>query len=427
MTRRRIVLVLPTETYRAEAFFTAAAALDLEIVVATEAAPPLAPEMESRLVVVDLDEPQRSARAIAAVGERTPIDGIVGVDDQGVLLAAHAAELVGLAHNPPDAVAATRDKIDLRQILTAWSVPQPDHAVLPGDATASDIVTILRRIGTPVVLKPVTLSASTGVIRADTAAQAIAAEARIRDILVAHGRTRGEPLLVESFVSGPEVSVEGLLRGGTLEILALFDKPDRLDGPFFEETIYTTPSRLPERHQRAIADVSAAACRALGLREGPVHAEVRLRDSEPDPVVLEVAARSIGGLCSRTLRFGAGISLEEVILRHALGEPSDSLGRDTASGVMMLPIPASGRLRAINGIEKAAAVPGIVDVELSAPIGSHIQQLPEGGRYLGFVFARADTPAEVETALRRAHEHLDIEVRPDFDGTGSDRAGPGHR
>jgi biotin carboxylase len=251
------------------------------------------------------------------------------------------------------------------------------------------------------------------VIRADDPAQFVAAFHRIAAILRlpdvhGSGETR-EALLVEAFVPGVEVALEGLLVDGRLHTLALFDKPDPLDGPYFEETIYVTPSRLPEEVQRRIAEVTADACDALGLDEGPVHAELRV--NADGPLVLEVAARSIGGLCSRTLRFGTGLSLEELILRHALKWPIDSLERERRpAGVMMIPIPRAGRLVAVHGTDDARAVPGIEEVSITAHAGQELVPLPEGAQYLGFIFGRAETPAAVEAALRRAHACLAIEI-----------------
>lgn len=415
--QERIVLLLPTETYRASAFLDAAAALGAEVVVATEQTPPLATQMEDRLVDVDFDQPEVSAAKVAALAERVPVDAVIGVDDQGVLTAAHASELLGLAHNPPDAVAATRNKVEMRAVLESWAVPQPGFRVAgPG----ADVASLALEVGLPCVVKPVSLAASTGVIRADTAHEAAMVAERVRGILIKHDRAGDEPLLVEQFVSGAEVSLEGLLRNGELEVLALFDKPDPLDGPYFEETIYVTPSRLSDAQQAAVAATTAAGCRALGLCEGPVHAELRVggvsTDTEvtittPSVRVLEVSARSIGGLCSRVLRFGAGISLEEVILRHALGRDTSQLARSSgAAGVMMLPIPRSGILVDVGGIEAAGAVEGITGVEITARPGRLIEALPEGGRYLGFLFARGNTPSMVEASLREAHASLEINI-----------------
>ncbi|HSD28965.1 MAG TPA: ATP-grasp domain-containing protein, partial [Vicinamibacteria bacterium] len=211
------------------------------------------------------------------------------------------------------------------------------------------------------------------------------------------------------FIPGREVALEGLLVGGELHVLALFDKPDPLDGPYFEETIYVTPSRLSPDVQLAIAAEARWAARALGLAEGPVHAELRVNDE--GPWMIELAARTIGGLCSRTLRFGAGLSLEELVIRHALGIELDSLERERQpAGVMMIPIPRAGVLRAVRGREAALAVPGIEEATISAHVGQELVPLPEGSRYLGFLLARADSPEAVEEALRAAHRRLDFDI-----------------
>jgi biotin carboxylase len=259
------------------------------------------------------------------------------------------------------------------------------------------------------VLKPLALSASRGVIRADDPGEFVAAFRRIAAILESVEMSLPEEarrgLLAEEFIPGREVALEGLLVGGTLHVLALFDKPDPLDGPFFEETIYVTPSRLDEPAQVRIAATTREACAALGLTEGPIHAELRL--NERGPFVLEIAARSIGGLCSRTLTFGTGLSLEELILCHALGRPLESLERERrAAGVMMIPIPRAGRLVAVRGVDEARAVPDVEDVAITMHPGQDVVPLPEGWQYLGFIFARAATPAAVEQALRLAHARL---------------------
>ena len=282
--------------------------------------------------------------------------------------------------------------------------PNPDYRVVaPGQSVAA----AASQVGYPCVVKPVSRSGSQGVIRVDDDVQAVAAVDRVRAIV---GPL--EPVLVEGFVAGAEVAVEGLLVTGALQVLAVFDKPDPLDGPFFEETIYVTPSRQPALVQASLAATVTAAAAALGLREGPVHAELRV-GADGRPVVIEVAARSIGGLCSRALRFGAGVSLEEVIVRHAVGAGLDGLRREArASGVMMLPIRAAGVLEQVSGQAEALAVDGVVGLEISIPAGRPVVPLPEGDRYLGFVFARGPTPAGVELALRRAEAALDVVVRP---------------
>ena len=396
----RVLLLLPTATYRAEDFLAAAEAVGAEVVVASERRQALRGPMGDRALRVDLRRPDRAAEAVVELAERVGLDAVVAVDDGGVATAALAGERLGLPHNPPAAVAATRDKAAMRRAFQEAGIPQPGFRVLrPGDDAGA--------VHLPAVLKPVALSASRGVIRADDPAAARAAEARIRAILGDAGEDPDGPILAETYEPGAEVAVEALVRGGELEVLAVFDKPDPLEGPYFEETIYVTPSRLPAERLRLVERTAAAAARALGLREGPVHAELRL---DGDRIrVLELAARSIGGLCSRALRFGAGISLEEVILRHALGLPLGDHAREQgASGVMMLPIRRAGILREVRGLDAARAVPGVSDVRITIAPGRPVVPLPEGDRYLGFAFARAETPAEVEAALRAADAALDV-------------------
>jgi biotin carboxylase len=394
----RVLLLLPTATYRAHDFVLAAAHLGVDLVVGSEEAQTLSAAMGDRAVGVPLHDRDAAVDAIAALHERAPVDAVVAVDDRGVVVAAAAGERLGLPHNPPLAVEATRDKAAMRDALAGHSVPQPRFARATDPGALPDV-------GYPCVVKPVHLSGSQGVIRADDRDAARAAAERV--LAICDG-----PLLVEEYVPGAEVAVEGLLVGGALTVLALFDKPDPLVGPYFEETIYVTPSRLDVATQERVTTLTARAAAAIGLVEGPVHAEVRVDGGHA--WVIEVAARSIGGLCSRALRFGAGISLEEVVLRHALGMPLDGLRREqAASGVMMLPIPAAGTLREVRGREDALAVPGVTGLEITVPLGRSVVPLPEGDRYLGFLFARGDTPAVVEGALRAAHAALDVVVETD--------------
>jgi biotin carboxylase len=413
----RVMLVLPTETYRATAFLRAAGKLGLEVVVASNEAPALATLMEGRVLTLDLQHPLQSADRAAAFAAKWPVDAVIGVDEGSVLTAAHIAERLGLARrNPVDAVKATRDKRLLRRRLTAAGVSQPRFVALDVDAGEADLDDAIDIVGLPCVVKPVDLAASRGVIRADSRAEVLAAVHRVGKMLrtiCVDGST--PPLLIEAYVDGVEVAIEGLVRDGTLEVITLFDKPDPLTGPFFEETLYVAPSGLDSRAQSAVVDAVSAAVTALGLRHGPIHAEVRLAGKQA--VVIEVAARSIGGLCSQVLRLvcddapDAERSLEEVILRHACGLPLGAMHLvDDACGVLMLPIPIEGVLRRVIDIERAAVVPGITGVTISVPDGEWVTPLPEGDRYLGFVFARRDTAAEVDTSLRKAQALLEVDI-----------------
>jgi biotin carboxylase len=401
----RLLLILPSATYRAPDFMAAARELGVLVTVASERRAAMSAAMRERALTLPLSDPSAAADAIVARARDTPFAAIVGVDDQGVMAAALASERLGLSHNPPAAVANTRDKAAMRRALEFANLPQPRFVLL---AAGDDLRGALREVGLPCVVKPLSLSGSRGVIRANDADEARAAVTRVRGILAAAGEREDAPLLLESYLPGAEVAVEALLRSGRLEILAIFDKPDPLEGPYFEETLYVTPSRLPATVLAEAERMIAVAACALGLREGPVHAELRVH--ERDVSVLEMAARSIGGHCSRALRFGAGVSLEQIILRHALGLTLTGLTREPeAAGVMMIPIPRGGTLAQVDGQEQARAVRGVDGVEITIARGRAVVPLPDGDRYLGFVFAHGPNPASVERSLREAHRCLDIQ------------------
>ncbi len=408
----RVLLLLPTTTYRASDFLAAAANVGADVTVASEEPSTLASRNPAGLLTLEFRNPRECAARVIRFSREHPVNAVVGVDEETALAAAAISSALGLPGNSPRAAAAARDKALLRESLEAAGVPSPRSSTFrvedgPEAPSAS--------VAYPCVLKPTFLSGSRGVIRADDPDSFRAAWKRIASILAdpdvaARGADAAKQILVEAFVPGAEVAVEGLLTDGALEVLAVFDKPDPLDGPYFEETIYVTPSRLPAATQDDVRSTTEMACRALGLAHGPVHAELRLGPN--GPVVIELAARSIGGLCSRTLTFGTGLSLEEVILRHALGARGETARREpAAAGVLMIPIPRAGHLESIGGLEAARAVPGVVDAVISAHVGQRLVPLPEGSRYLGFLFSRAADPARAESALREGHSKLVFEIR----------------
>jgi biotin carboxylase len=410
-SRPRLLLLLPSTTYRATAFVEAALRLDLDLTVATDQASVFAGR--EPLVTFDFAHPARAAEQARAFAAEHPVRAVVGVDDDTVVVAAVIAAALGLPHNPVEAALAARDKYRQRQLLSGARVPVPGFRLHRLD---EDPGAIARTTQYPCVLKPTCLSASRGVIRADSPREFVAAHAVLAGILaepeVAALGAAARHYLVEAFVPGPEVALEGVLSGGRLRVLALFDKPDPLDGPYFEETIYVTPSRLAEAAQRAITDCAGRAAEALGLVTGPIHAELRYTDR---PWLIELAARPIGGRCSRVLRFGPdAMSLEELLLREAAGLSVPSCERESQPvGVMMIPVPRAGVLRAVRGVEEARAVPGIEGIELTAHPGQRLVPLPRGSQYPGFIFARASTAAHVEAALRRAHACLAFDLEPE--------------
>jgi biotin carboxylase len=400
-----------TRTYRAKAFLQAAERAGVNVTVATEREQPLARLAPGSTLALDFQHEQDARAQIQSFAEEYPLDAVVGVDDDTTILAAQLAETLHLPHNPVEAVKAARYKDVMRLALgEAEGVLSPAFWVF---AMADDPERIAERVAYPCVLKPLSLAASRGVIRANNQAEFAAAFAEIAVILDEAGLDAEDPgahqLLVEEFIPGAEVALEGLLIDGVLTTLAIFDKPDPLNGPYFEETLYVTPSRLPRETQRCISEATKRAATALGLRTGSVHAELRL--NEQGAWIVEVAARSIGGLCSSTLRFGTETSLEEIILRQAAGLDLTSLEREQQpAGVMMIPIPASGILTQVRGLAEAQSVPGIDEVTISIPCGERVEAPPRAARYLGFIFAHADTPEEVEIALRQAHSQLQFEI-----------------
>lgn len=400
-----VVLVVPSGSYRTWDFVEAARSLRVDLIVASDGMVPMGDLGRSRSVTIDFTRPEWSAARIA--GLKPSPDAVVAADDIGVVTAVLALNMLGLPANPVSAVSSTRDKAQMRGLLAGAGVRQPDYRL----AAPGSVATEASAIGYPCVVKPRDLSASRGVIRVDTDAESHRAESRIREIVTEACGDPDAKLLVESFVPGAEVAVEGMLTDGKLTVLALLDKPDPLDGPFFEETMFVTPSRHDPDLQDAIVSLTEDAAVALGLVTGPIHSEVRC--GPEGPVLIEIAARSIGGLCGRALTFGLfGESLESVVLRSALGMPG--LGLDTsavATGVLMLPIPEPGTLESIEGVEEALAVGGITEFDQTIPNGKHVVPLPEGDRYLGFLFARGLTPEDVEHSLSTAHAALTITIR----------------
>lgn len=411
----RVLLLLPTSTYRTRDFLDAAESLGVEVVVGSEEASTLESVQLGRLLTLDFLDPEGAASRALQFHREHPVDAVVPVDEETAVVAAAIAKALGLPHNPPEAAVRARLKHRMREALAAGGVSQPSFTLA---RTGDDPRLLARGLTFPLVLKPVFLSGSRGVTRVDNQESFVRWFEWLSAFLAtpevcAHGGEESRLVLIEEYVEGREVALEGILIDGRLRPLALFDKPDPLVGPFFEETIYVTPSRLPEAIQNEIFRVSAEAARALGLRHGPIHAELRLRSLDPvePPVMIEIAGRSIGGLCSRTLRFGLGISLEELILRHAIGRDVEDLARVAeAAGVMMIPIPGAGKLEQVRGLEEARAVFGIEEITITAHPGKTLVPLPEGSSYLGFLFARAADPESVESALREAHARLSFEI-----------------
>jgi biotin carboxylase len=403
---KRVLLVLPTRSYRAAAFLAAARRLALEVVVASEEDSTLSHLHPEQEVVIDFADPAGAAEVATALASRNPLHAVVPADEAGVVVAAHIAARLGLRSNSVRAVAAARDKLVLRERLQEAGVNQP-RWWLWAEEESPPVVEF------PAVVKPLDQAASRGVIRVEDETQLLAAGQRVRSMLLADPECvtpAGIRLLVEEFVAGPEVAVEALLVAGEMRLLAIYDKPEPLDGPFFEETIYTVPSALAPARQGKVAAALERVSRTLGLSEGAIHAELRLGGAQP--ALIDLASRSIGGRCSRVLHFRSGRSLEEILLLAALGEDPGDLELDgNARGVMMLPIPKSGTLRSVPGRDVVLAMPGVDEVELTVPVGGRVASWPEGDRYLGFIFASSSDAGSVADQLRLAYGKLGLVIQ----------------
>lgn len=409
--RKRILLIAATTGYQTRAFAAAGERQGYDIQLATDHCPQLGDPWGDRAIAVKFHHPETSAATIAKAVANSPFDGIVAVGDQPAYLAAVVAERLGLAYSSPDSVQACRNKFLAHERFRAAQlrVPEYDRIAISEGAGAAALAAKY-----PCVLKPLGLSGSRGVIRADDPGEFRAAFERIRDILATPDVVRKHEdqdrfLQVERYIDGEEFALEGLLTHGGFQAIALFDKPDPLTGPYFEETIYVTPSRASAGVQNAIVETTRRALAALGLTHGPVHAEMRVNDG--GVWMLEVAARPIGGLCAQALKFESGLTLEDVVLRHAAGDTIGTLRLDApARGVMMIPIPQAGVYAGTSGLGNARSTAGIEDVIVTAKEGQRLVPLPEGSSYLGFIFAAGSTPSQVEDSLRQAHRELEFEV-----------------
>jgi biotin carboxylase len=408
----RLLILAGKLGYQTRSFAEAARSLGIEVVFASDRCHQLDDPWADDAIAVRFEQAEEAARRIVQRSLVRPVDGLIALGDRPTTAAAYAARALGIPYNSPAAVENCRSKLRQREILRDAGLPVPGFFSFRLD---KPLEKILPRVQFPCVVKPTRLAASQGVIRANNAEEFQAAVGRIKALLKSPEIqvTREEELdrlLVERFIPGAEVAVEGLLSRGKLRILAIFDKPDALEGPYFEETIYVTPSCQSDEMQERITDCASATVRALGLTHGPLHAEFRV--NEHGPWVLEAAPRPIGGLCSRALRFGPErILLEELLVRHAMKLPGSDLDReDDASGIMMIPVPGTGVLERVEGEEQARATLGVSDIQITARLHDFIAAWPEGSSYLGFIFARGNSPGEAEAALRLAHSLLKFEI-----------------
>jgi biotin carboxylase len=416
---KRLLLFASKLGYQTRSFEQAADRVGVELIYVTDRCHQLENPWGDQAIPVHFENPEAAAfEAMENARRRQHVEGILALGDRPAVAAAYAARGLGLTYNHPAAVEACRSKLRMREVFRDAGLPVPWFRKIPVHPVPEPS---LLGISYPCVLKPLSLSASQGVIRANNREEFLAAADRIRKLLEspeirATRETYLDQMIVEGYIPGHEVAIEGLLTNGVLRVLAIFDKPDPLEGPFFEESIYVTPSRHSPSQQAAITRCAEDSARALGLTHGPIHAEFRVDGHSVWPI--EVAPRPIGGLCARSLRFGPAspgefIGLEELLLRHALELPGRDMPRETsASGVMMIPVPQSGNYEGVEGENSARATPGVTELFVTARLHDFIRAWPEGSSYLGFIFARGEKSEEVETSLREAYSKLSFKLTP---------------
>jgi biotin carboxylase len=399
--------VAPPDSYRVAAYIEAARHLNTPIEVASNGEHSLINEIASGLHI-NFNNPAAAIETIIQAAKKNPYLGIIAADDMASEIAAASANTLGLPHNPPDAIQFTRWKQKARSILQQAGLPVPAHWL----ANITEVIAgQIPDVSYPVVAKPINLSASRGVIRANNRKELIEAAKTINKIVAKLPEdVARSKLLIEQYISGREMALEGILKNGMLNTIAIFDKPDPLEGPYFEETYYVTPSRLPTLLQERAHQIIEQACQVYGLRTGPIHAELRFQYDSP--YIIEIAARTIGGECARLLEYASGYSLESLVIKYAMGDVVDIETFDKAAGVLMIPTPRSGILRRVEGLLTAQKVTHINAIHIAVREGHELVCLPEGASYLGFIFASADTPEQVEYALRQAHTQLNIVVDP---------------
>ncbi len=403
-----LLLIAHPNSYRIAPYIKAANRMGVNVTVASEGKHSLISEIASGLHIT-FDQPRQTVATILQAHKQTPFSGILGSDDHTVELAAMVAELLQLPHNSPRAAFCSQRKDIARAELALSACPVPLHCLID---LQQPLQKQMAGLPWPCVIKPLNMSASRGVIRADNEAAFMAACQRIKPIIQEnqHDFTRHH-VLVEEYIDGVEIAFEGYLHNAQLHPITIFDKPEPLIGPFFEETIYVTPSRLEADLQAKILQRVQQACDAYGLTTGAVHAECRI--DERDIWILEVASRTIGGDCARMLD-NKNFSIEELAISLAIDAPIKAELPDQARGVMMIPIKEKGLLKRVEGLLAARDVPHIDQVEMIIPPGHEMIPLPEGNQYSGYIFASGQTPEQVTAAIKQAYAKLKFVTAPVF-------------
>tara|TARA_B100000029_G_C17545474_1_gene948295 strand:+ start:143 stop:1390 length:1248 start_codon:yes stop_codon:yes gene_type:complete len=407
----RILLLTDHASYRIATYIDACARLDVDVIIASEGRSSLVPDLASG-VSLDPNNYSKSLETLSVLYESEPFSGIVATDDSVVRLAAAVGDRFNLPTSDPVAVEQAQRKDSSRVAQRDAGLRVPNFQSVRLDKSSEIQVQRLNSVTYPCVAKPVTLSASRGVIRANNEIELLAAFSRISAIIESAGPEHPPVCLVEDYIEGKEYVVEGLINRGEWETIGLIEKPALMEGPFFEETIYLSPAEIPDSLAALLTETVENACRKLNITHGPIHAECRVNDD--GAWLIELGLRTIGGRCSRIVDAHNFYKLEELVVLNALGIKPIVKKQDSISGVMMIPVATQGILRRVEGLEKARAISFITGVEIDIRPGEQLVPWPEGFRYPGFIFARGDEPSKVEGALWSAFRCLTFVVAPNL-------------
>lgn len=405
---KKLLVILPANTYRAQRFLEAARKLGVDVFIATDS--DFSPPDPSNSVIdgISFCDPKEAGRQIADIIRHQGPMSVLAVDEAAVEVAEWTRVALGLIDHPNSGILATRDKRELRQRLRENNISQPK---------TFDILELEQGRGEipfPVVVKPSKGSGSIGVTKAQNQQELTKSLITVQDV-IAKMTISNQCIVVEEYIPGVEFAVDILVTDGKLHVLVIFEKPDPLVGPFFAETIYVTPPHLTDSQLEALHSVIQKCIRALSINNGPLHLELRLTSAN-DWVPIDIASRSIGGNCSNALAFASNTSLEELIIQNALGlEVINTQRERRASGVYMIPAETLGTLVAVHGVEAALKVRFVEDIQITVKPGTKTVPLPFDNQYLGFIFAKAPGAKTVEKALRTARALLEIEVDSNFD------------
>ena len=383
---KKLLLVIPENSYKSNDFVTSAEKLDLDFLVITDSQQ-VSGQFSDTVIIHSFDkELENDVRE-----KLQDVTHILPVDHSALKFSAYLVDLLNAKGNNTKSINTAMNKFESRNIFNSISEIKIQNAIVN---KIEDIEIFINENGTS-VLKPIYGTASKSVIKVESFQENKAeVEKLMQDC-------SDQDLIIEEFVDGSEYALEGNLINSELNKIVIFDKPINYKEPYFEESIYIAPTEIPDKTQKEIVNLIGKACKKLGLENGPVHVEFKIHNKEI--FIIEINPRMIGGLCSRCLSFGLfKTSLEEIALHAFLNNELKSI--DLLSnfvGVLMIPTPISGKFISINKNE-LESIPNVSGVEITVSENSNLLEPPFGDKYLGFVFSQGDSKEKVMESLTLA-------------------------